>query len=91
MNTTRRLTLAACAALALAACAPKPHLTTKQIETVKGLGMGEVQARLGMADSVTNAGNSIWWEYINVTTANGHNDGDCHVVFKNDVASEIRC
>lgn len=91
MNITRRLILIAGVALALAACTSRPPLTVKQIESVKGLSMQEVQARLGMGDSVTNAGDSIWWEYINVATPDGNNDGDCHVVFKDEVATEVRC
>jgi hypothetical protein len=91
MNTIHRLTLTACAALALAACTPQPHLTTQQVQSVTGLSMGEVYTKLGRASSITNAGNSVWWEYVGITTANGNNDGACHVVFKNDVVSEIKC
>ncbi len=90
MNTTRLLTLA-CAALLLAACHSRPAMTTQDGKSVLGLSMGAVDARLGRASSVTNAGDSIWWEYIGITTPAGNTDGSCHIVFRNSVAVEVRC
>lgn len=96
MDITRRLTLSACAALALAAlalsaCAPKPHLTMQQVQSVAGLGMGDVNAKLGRASSITDAGDSVWWEYIDIATANGNNDGSCHIVFRKGIAVNVKC
>ncbi len=91
MNTTRLLTLAAVAAIALAACTPRPKITTQQVQSVTGLGMADVEAKIGRATSVTNAGDSIWWEYINVTTPNGNDDGACHIVFRKGIAVEVKC
>jgi len=91
MSTTRRLTLAACAALALGACTPQQHLTTQQVQSVAGLSMEDVNAKLGRANSITNAGDSVWWEYTEITTPNGNNDGSCHVVFRDGVAVAVKC
>lgn len=91
MNTPRLITLAAFTALALAACAPKTHLTSQQVQGVAGLSMDAVSAKLGRASSITDAGNSVWWEYIGVTLPNGNTEGSCHVVFKQGVAVEVRC
>ena len=91
MTTRRLLILAAFMLLSLTACGPKRHLTEKQVKAVLGLNMDQVEAKLGQADSTTNAGDSIWWEYINITMPTGFNDGDCHVVFKGGVAKEVRC
>jgi hypothetical protein len=91
MITTRLLTLAAGAALLLGACAPKSHLTTEQVKSVVGLSMEAVSQKLGRASSITDAGNSVWWEYIEVAKPNGNTDGDCHIVFRQGVAVEVRC
>jgi len=91
MKTVRLLSLAACAALMLGACTERPHLTDKQVKSVVGLSMSEVDAKLGRASSITDAGNSVWWEYIGIAMPNGTTDGSCHVVFKNGVAVEVKC
>ncbi len=91
MNTFRFSMLALCATLMLGACAPRPKLTEQQIKGVSGLSMDQVEDKIGSPTSVTNAGNSVWWEYINVDLGNGRTDGDCHVVFKNGVVSEVKC
>ncbi len=91
MNIIRPLTLAACAALLLAACTPRPHLAAQDVKSVVGLDMAAVEAKLGRATSVTDAGNSMWWEYDGIVTANGNNDASCHVVFKQGVAVEVKC
>lgn len=91
MITRRIAILAVCALLSLSACGPQRHLTEQQVKSVVGLSMEQVENKLGQADSTTNAGDSIWWEYINVTMPTGFNDGACHVVFKDGVATEVRC
>ena len=91
MNITRRFVLAACAALALAACTAKEYLTEKQVQSVIGLSMEAVNAKLGRASSITDAGGSVWWEYIDIATQNGNNDGACHITFKKGIAVAIKC
>ncbi len=91
MISTRLLTLAACAALLLGACAPKQHLTVEQVKSVSGLGMEAVSARLGRASSITDAGNSVWWEYVGIAMPNGTTDGSCHIVFRGGIAVEVKC
>lgn len=91
MSTARRLILTACAALALAACTPAQHLTTKQVESVAGLTMEAVNAKLGRASSITDAGDSVWWEYINIITPNGNSDGSCHITFRKGIAVAVKC
>lgn len=91
MNTARLLTLSACAALMLGACAPKPTMTDKDVKSVVGMSMSAVDAKLGRASSITDAGDSVWWEYINITMPNGNTDGSCHVVFRHNVAVEVKC
>ncbi len=91
MNTMRLLTVAACAALLLGACTPRPKLTEQQVKSVVGLTQDQVQDRIGSPESTTNAGDSIWWEYIGITRPNGTSDGACHVVFKKDVVTEVKC
>lgn len=91
MNTVRLLSLAACAALMLGACAERPHPTAQQVKSVVGLGMDAVSSKLGRASSITDAGDSVWWEYIGIVMPNGSTDGDCHVVFRKGVAVEVRC
>jgi hypothetical protein len=87
---TRRLMLAAGMGL-LAACAPKPHLTQQQVEGVSGLGMEEVKARLGGPHVVTNAGDSVWWDYDRIMTPDGKDDGTCQIIFKQGRANTIKC
>ncbi len=91
MNTTRLLAFAACTALLLGACTPRPRMSTEDVKSVKGLSMAAVDAKLGRASSVTNAGDSMWWEYIGLTTPSGNTDGSCHIVFRNGVATEVKC
>jgi hypothetical protein len=88
MTSTHRMLLTACAALALAACTPRPKLNVKDVKGVAGMSMDQVQARLGGPYVVTNAGDSVWWDYNDIQ---GNASGTCQVVFKNDVASEVRC
>ncbi len=97
MNTPRLLTparllaLSLGAALLLGACTPRPKMTTQAVKSVVGLSMADVDAKLGRATSITNAGDSIWWEYDGLTTPAGNTDGSCHIVFRNSVAVEVRC
>lgn len=90
MNPTTRLILAACAGIALAACAPKLHLTVQQVQSVKGLDMDQVKAKLGGPRVITDAGESVWWDYDNVTTAEGKSAA-CQVIFRKGIAEEIKC
>jgi outer membrane protein assembly factor BamE (lipoprotein component of BamABCDE complex) len=82
---------AACAALALSACAPRQNLTTKQVQSVAGMTMDQVEAKLGGPYVVTNAGDSVWWDYNDITTPDGRTSGTCQVVFVNGVASKVKC
>ncbi len=90
MNPTSRLILTACMGMALAACSPQPHLTAQQVQSVKGLGMEQVKAKLGGPHVVTDAGDSVWWDYDTVTTE-GKSAGSCQVIFKKGVADQIKC
>jgi hypothetical protein len=95
MNASRRLISAAllipASLIVLAACAPKPHLTTLQVQGVMGLSMEEVKAKLGGPHVITNAGDSVWWDYDDVTTPDGNGSVSCQVVFKKDTVSQIKC
>ena len=91
MNTARLFSLAACAALLLAACSQRPPMTPQDVKSVVGMSMSDVDAKLGRANSITDAGDSTWWEYINITMPNGNTDGSCHVVFRRNVAVEVKC
>jgi len=92
MKTIRFLILAASAALLLSACEQRPPLTTEQVKSVVGLSMGEVDAKLGHANSITQAGKqSVWWEYIRVTRPSGAKDGSCHVIFEKGVVVRVKC
>ncbi len=91
MNPTTRLMLTACAGLALAACSPRPHLTVQQVQSVKGLDMDQVKAKLGGPHVVTDAGDSVWWDYDDITTAEGKSTGSCQVIFKKGVADQVKC
>jgi hypothetical protein len=91
MKTTLRLTLAACTGLALAACGPQIHPTRKQMESLVGLSMDAVRHKVGGPYVVTNAGESVWWDYNNVAMPGGSNDGQCQVIFVNEVATKVRC
>lgn len=91
MNTIRLSILALCAALLLGACTPRPKLTAQQVKSVVGMEQGQVEDKIGSPTSTTNAGDSIWWEYIGIDMGNGNTDGDCHVVFRNGVAVEVKC
>ncbi len=95
MNTTRTLTFAALvvsgALLALSACTPKPHITTQQVQGVMGLSMDEVRAKLGGPHVVTDAGDSVWWDYDDVAAADGKGSASCQVIFKKGVVDRIKC
>jgi hypothetical protein len=91
MYKIRLLSLATCAALVLGACTERPHLTAQQVKSVVGLSMGVVDSQLGRASSITDAGDSVWWEYIGIAMPNGTTDGSCHIVFRKGVAVEVRC
>jgi hypothetical protein len=91
MNTIRLPILALAAMLMLGACSPGPKLTQQQVKSVVGLGEDQVEKKIGSPNSTTNAGDSIWWEYINIDMGNGRTDGDCHVVFKKGVVTEVKC
>jgi hypothetical protein len=91
MTTTRIMFLTACAALLLAACSPRPRLTTKDVEGVSGMTMDQVQERLGGPYVVTNAGDSVWWDYNDIIEPDGRDTGTCQVVFVNGVASKVKC
>lgn len=91
MNTIRFSILAIFAALMLGGCNSGPRLTAKQVKSVVGLTQDQVEDKIGSPASTTNAGDSIWWEYINIDMGGGRTDGDCHVVFKKGVATEANC
>lgn len=91
MNTALRLALAACATVVLAACGPKMHPTKEQVESVRGLTMDAATAKIGGPYVVTNAGDSVWWDYNNVLMPDGSKNGSCQVVFKNGIAIEVKC
>ncbi len=94
MNRSRNATLALClsgALFALAACAPKPRVTTQQVQSVSGLSMDEVKAKLGGPHVVTDAGDSVWWDYDNVTMPDGTGSVSCQVIFKKGVVDRIKC
>ncbi len=91
MNTIRFSILALGAVLMLGACSPRPKLTQQQVQGVVGLSQDQVEDKIGSPTSTTNAGDSVWWEYIGVDLGNGRTDGDCHVVFRKGVAAEVKC
>lgn len=91
MNTAQRYALAACATLALTACAPKMHPTKEQVESVTGLSMDAVTAKIGAPYVVTNAGESVWWDYNGIAMPDGSKNGTCQVIFVNSVASKVKC
>lgn len=91
MNTPRLILVSACTALMLAACNPGPRLTAQQVKGVVGLTQDQVEDKIGSPTSTTNAGDSIWWEYINIDMGNGNTGGDCHVVFRKGVVAEVKC
>jgi hypothetical protein len=91
MNTIRISILALGAALLLGACSPGPKLKAEQVKGVVGLTQDQVEDKIGSPESTTNAGDSIWWEYINIDMGGGRTDGDCHVIFKKGVATEVKC
>ena len=91
MNTIRLLSLAACTALTLGACTPSQHRTVQDVKSVVGLSMSAVDAKLGRASSITDAGDSVWWEYIGIAMPNGTTDGSCHVVFRKGVVVDVKC
>lgn len=91
MKTIRFPILVLAALLMLGACSPRPKLTQEQVASVVGLSQDQVEDKIGSPESTTNAGDSIWWEYINIDMGNGRTDGDCHVVFKKGVVVEVKC
>ena len=91
MNKALRLVLPLCIGAALAACAPKPHLTQKQIESMAGKTMDAVKRSIGGPYVVTNAGDSVWWDYNNIIMPDGTKDGTCQLVFVHDVVKEVKC
>jgi outer membrane protein assembly factor BamE (lipoprotein component of BamABCDE complex) len=90
MNTIRFSIVALFAALMLGAC-NSPKVTEQQVKGVVGLNQDQVEDKIGSPSSTTNAGDSIWWEYVNVDMGGGRTDGDCHVVFKNGLVTETKC
>jgi len=91
MKTALRLTLAACAGLVLTACGPQQHFTQKQMESMKGHSMDMVRNQIGGPYVVTNAGESVWWDYNGIVMPDGSKDGTCQLVFVKDVVSKVRC
>lgn len=89
MNRYRNFFIAAL--FALAACKQSPPLTIQQIESVKGLGMDAVRAKIGGPHVVTDAGESVWWDYDNVTTSDGKPANNCQVIFKKGIVAEVHC
>jgi outer membrane protein assembly factor BamE (lipoprotein component of BamABCDE complex) len=92
---TRKKTGAAFAATALAvfmlvACESGKQLTTKQVQAVAGMGEDEVRARLGGPHYLTNAGDSVWWNYDGVADASGA-PVSCHVIFKAGRVDKVEC
>lgn len=88
MNTSR---LIFAAAIALAACTPKMHPTLEQVKSVQGLGMEEVKAKIGGPHVVTDAGDSVWWDYDNIALPNGNHDGACQIIFRKGRVDTIKC
>ena len=91
MNKASRLVLAVIAGAALAACAPKVHPTKAQLESMAGLSMDAVAAKIGGPYVVTNAGESIWWDYNGIAMPDGSKDGTCQIIFVHDVAKQVKC
>lgn len=91
MNKASRLMLIAAAALALTACAKRQHPTQEQVKSVVGLSMEAVKAKIGGPYVVTNAGESVWWDYNEIAMPGGSNDGTCQVIFVNGIASKVKC
>ncbi len=77
--------------LTLAACAPKPQLTTQQVLGVKGLSKDAVREKLGGPHVVTDAGDSIWWMYDDVAMPDKQNTTSCQVIFRKGVADTVKC
>lgn len=88
MTTSRRLLFTALAVLAIAACAPRPKLTEQDVKSVAGMTMDQVKSKLGGPYVVTNAGDSVWWDYNDIQ---GNASGTCQIVFVNGVANKIKC
>ena len=91
MKTALRLTLAACTGLVLAACGPTQHFTQKQMESMTGQSMDMVRKQIGGPYVVTNAGESVWWDYDGITMPDGSKDGTCQIVFVHEVAKQVKC
>jgi outer membrane protein assembly factor BamE (lipoprotein component of BamABCDE complex) len=91
MTTPSRLIFTALAALALAACAPRQQLQEKDVKSVIGMTMDQVESKLGGPYVVTNAGDSVWWDYNDVTKATGNYSTTCQIIFVNSVATKVKC
>jgi hypothetical protein len=78
------------AVLALAACQPQKSLTTRQVQEVVGLSEDEVRARLGGPHYLTDAGDSVWWNYDGVAGASGVSVS-CHVILKAGRVDRVEC
>lgn len=91
MKTSLRLILAASVGILLSACGPSQHFTQKQMESMKGHGMDWVKDRIGGPYVVTNAGQSIWWDYNGIIMPDGRKDGTCQLVFVKNMVTQVRC
>lgn len=91
MNTVQRLSLAIFGVLALAACKPRMHPTQQQVKDVVGLSMDAVKKKIGGPYVVTNAGESVWWDYNELAMPGGSKDGTCQVIFVKGVATKVKC
>ncbi len=91
MNRITKMILLTCAGLAFAACSPRPHVNLQQVQSVMGLNMDQVRAKLGGPHVVTDAGDSVWWHYNEVTTADGKSAVSCQVIFTKGVVNRINC
>ncbi len=91
MNIPSRMALVACFGIALAACAPKPQLTAQEVQSVGGLSMEAVEAKLGSPHVITNAGDSVWWDYDNIVMPDGKSKSSCQIVFKKGTVDSIKC
>lgn len=89
-NSGTAMVAAMLAVLALGACKPEKPLGYQQVQGVVGLSESEVHARLGGPHYLTDAGESVWWNYDGVTGANGY-AVSCHVIFKAGIVDKVAC
>ena len=91
MKTALQLALVAIVGLVLSACGPQQHFTQAQIESMNGHGMDWVKDRIGGPYVVTDAGESVWWDYNNIIMPDGRKDGTCSLVFVKGMVTKVKC